>query len=261
MTDTCAAEDCDRPTLARGLCSRHYQQAKAAGRLDEVAPNPSTICEHCGEPIPKGRRWGARYCSTDCKYKAVDAARHAALVQQRAAQPRFCAWCREPLGAGRRYGTRFCSAKCSDDWNNNQKRLAMLRAKKAARRRCQVCQKPIPATRGSNSIYCSYECKKLGIRSGSPRARRNQMDHNRQYLYGITIEEFEARLASQGNRCAICRTEEWSGKGPHVDHDHATGHVRGVLCHKCNLGLGKFNDDPELLRAAIRYLEGASVPS
>lgn len=259
MNRTCLQSGCESQVIARGLCSQHYQRAKAAGILDQLAPNPSTTCEHCGQPIPKGRRWGAQYCSTDCKQNAIDAARHEALVQRRTAQPRNCAWCREPLSAAKRYGTRFCSSACSDNWNNDQKRLSMLRAKKAARRLCQVCQKPIPETRGSNAIYCSYECKKLGNRSGSPKARRDQIANNRRYLYDITMEEFEARLASQGGVCAICRTDTWTGKGPHVDHNHETGAVRGILCHKCNLGLGKFNDDPELLRAAATYLEAVRV--
>jgi predicted nucleic acid-binding Zn ribbon protein len=256
MPGICTQEDCRRSTVARGLCSQHYQWAKAAGILDQIAPNPSTTCDHCDQLIPKGRRWGARYCSTDCKQKAIDAAHHQALVAKRSTQPRNCAWCREPLAAEKRYGTRFCSSACSDSWNNDQKRLAMLRAKKAARRKCEVCGKPIPPKRSSQAIYCSYECKKLGVRSGSQRDRRKQLDYNRRYLYGISIEEFEARLASQDGRCAICRTDTWNGKGPHIDHSHETGALRGILCHKCNLGLGKFNDDPDLLRAAIRYLEG-----
>jgi len=78
----------------------------------------------------------------------------------------------------------------------------------------------------------------------------------REYLYGIKPAEFDALLDSQGGRCAICRTETAGGKGGwHVDHDHATGRIRGLLCHGCNIALGYFRDDPDRLRAAMAYLE------
>lgn len=77
----------------------------------------------------------------------------------------------------------------------------------------------------------------------------------RQYLYGITPEQYAALLAAQDGLCAICRTDAWPGKGPHVDHAHDTGRVRGILCGGCNNGLGRFADDPARLRAAAEYLE------
>lgn len=64
-------------------------------------------------------------------------------------------------------------------------------------------------------------------------------------------------LVRQGSACAACRTSDWGGKDgkPHVDHDHATGKIRGLLCANCNTGLGMFGDDPARLRAAAAYLE------
>jgi Recombination endonuclease VII len=59
----------------------------------------------------------------------------------------------------------------------------------------------------------------------------------------------------QNGTCAICGREEWEKvKVLGVDHDHKTGRVRGLLCTDCNMGLGKFKDDPALLRKAIKYL-------
>jgi RNA polymerase-binding transcription factor DksA len=247
------------------LCSSHYQQARAAGILDQLAPKAFGPCQRCGKPIPPGRRYGAKFCSMDCKQKSIDEARHEALVARRAVRERNCAWCRVPLSAEKRFGTRFCSLDCDDKWHREQKRLAMLRAKKAARRACEVCGKPIPTSRRGNAIYCSPEHKLIGNRSGSPKARRNQQSYNRQYLYGITSEEFDAMLASQGGGCAICGTTDWlsRGKGPHTDHDPDRGPtaVRGILCGTCNNGLGNFGDDPARLRAAADYLERTRVPS
>jgi hypothetical protein len=80
----------------------------------------------------------------------------------------------------------------------------------------------------------------------------------RQYLYGISPQQWEAAWLWQGGRCAICWTSEWPGKDsrPHADHDHETGRFRGILCGSCNPGLGRFRHDPARLRSAADYLEG-----
>lgn len=79
----------------------------------------------------------------------------------------------------------------------------------------------------------------------------------------MTPADYDAMLASQGGRCAICgRTDEivptQRGSGQRrrfcVDHDHDTGRVRGILCNLCNTGIGALRHDPMLLRAAIDYL-------
>lgn len=260
MKQECVLEGCHKPQLARRLCSPHYQQHKAAGTLDEVSPPPRTACEHCGQSIPKGRRWGAKFCSPECKQAAQDAEKHAALLAARAAKARVCQWCKDPLAADRRFGTRFCSQKCSDDWNNHQKALSAKRAKQAAREPCAVCGGPIPEGRNAQAIYCSPACKGSSQHSLSPKKRHTKQDYNRRYLYGLTEEAFTAMLAAQGGVCAICRTDTWErGKGnqPHVDHDPATGKIRGILCGGCNNGLGNFDHDPARLCAAADYLEKA----
>jgi hypothetical protein len=69
--------------------------------------------------------------------------------------------------------------------------------------------------------------------------------------YGITAEEADALLEGQGGVCAICKV----APAAHVDHDHATGAVRALLCFNCNGGLGQFKDAPLLLHAAAYYVQ------
>lgn len=75
-------------------------------------------------------------------------------------------------------------------------------------------------------------------------------------LYGITVEQYDERLAQQDGGCAICgRPDGGQRERPlYVDHDHATGAVRGLLCAKCNSALGYLDDDPNRLLAAAAYL-------
>jgi hypothetical protein len=70
--------------------------------------------------------------------------------------------------------------------------------------------------------------------------------------YGITVERMNQLLQSQDSRCAICRAV-FTGT-PHVDHCHQSGVVRGLLCSKCNTGLGLFQDNETRLFNAIDYL-------
>lgn len=75
--------------------------------------------------------------------------------------------------------------------------------------------------------------------------------------FGINLEEYKTLFESQNKKCAICGYEDLSVKNffPVVDHDHKSGAVRGLLCMQCNMGIGKFKDNPDLLRSAARYLE------
>lgn len=73
--------------------------------------------------------------------------------------------------------------------------------------------------------------------------------------YGITVEEYDRLLVLQEGVCAICKRPCPSGKRLAVDHSHETGEVRGLLCRKCNRGIGLFHDSLDLLKSALTYLD------
>jgi hypothetical protein len=89
--------------------------------------------------------------------------------------------------------------------------------------------------------------------------RRRGMEMFR--AYGLSDEQYMAALAGACGRCAICGEPCRSGRRLSIDHDHATGAYRGLLCDRHNRGLGYFQDSPELLRKAAAYLEASGDPS
>jgi hypothetical protein len=77
---------------------------------------------------------------------------------------------------------------------------------------------------------------------------------NLRWRFGLTQNDYDAMFTQQGGCCAICGSGP-KGKHLYIDHDHNTGAIRGLLCNYCNLGLGKFKDNPDTLRKAARYLD------
>ncbi len=71
------------------------------------------------------------------------------------------------------------------------------------------------------------------------------------------MEQYAEMFSAQGSGCAICGSTTSRGckNSFHVDHDHKTGKVRGILCQTCNTGIGSLKDDTKILRLAIQYLE------
>jgi hypothetical protein len=81
-------------------------------------------------------------------------------------------------------------------------------------------------------------------------------DRKLKATYGISYKEYKTMLEAQNGQCAICGTTSTGNrKAFHVDHDHETGEVRGLLCGNCNSGIGNLRDDIGLLKRAIQYLE------
>jgi hypothetical protein len=108
-----------------------------------------------------------------------------------------------------------------------------------------------PASKSNSSGRHSY-CKPCHNARGRETLARvgGARTYHLKRRYGISAEEADALLASQGGLCAICK----AAPAKHVDHDHATGKVRAMLCFNCNGGLGQFKDDPAVLRAAAEYV-------
>lgn len=85
--------------------------------------------------------------------------------------------------------------------------------------------------------------------------------HQRRYQlktkYKLSPEQYDKLLAGQNGHCALCDKVDYGwgrGKGLVLDHCHKTGRVRGFVCHKCNVGLSRFEDSIDLLQKAIDYL-------
>lgn len=115
---------------------------------------------------------------------------------------------------------------------------------KPQQRVCRGCGTTFTAT-GPRQWFCTTECRNLTARLTK---------------YSITRTEYNELMRAQGNGCALCggQSKGYSlGTGLHIDHCHTTGRVRGLLCGDCNTALGRFGDDPALLRRAAEYLERA----
>ena len=134
----------------------------------------------------------------------------------------------------------------------------------AAEGTCCKCGETKPAI-----AFGSFKTKRSGL---TPRCLICQRKPSGGYRsgnlrrYGLTLTRYNEMLAAQEGSCAICRTKEPGGKHPeyfNVDHDRSCcpgsrscGRcVRGLLCAKCNFGLGNFRDDIAFLRAAMEYLQ------
>jgi hypothetical protein len=177
-------------------------------------------------PLTPGNKW-CRRCETVKPLGAFAANRAAADGLQ--GQCRVCAataYRAKRVAAGAVVaplavpdGHKFCrscgTTKPKSEWSTNR------RASDGLQTRCKVC--------------------------ASAAARR---DHLRT-AYGLSLAEREEMLLAQQGVCAICLTEP----AAHVDHDHVTGAIRGLLCFRCNAALGQFGDNAVTLRRAADYLE------
>ena len=85
--------------------------------------------------------------------------------------------------------------------------------------------------------------------NATPGRKRALRDGYYRRTFGISADDFDGLLGEQGGGCAICGCVPEREASFHLDHDHVTGEVRGILCLSCNQGVGKFRDDPELLGA------------
>jgi hypothetical protein len=128
-------------------------------------------------------------------------------------------------------------------------------------RQCTNCEVEFPSRPDRPGLQCSASCRTAArnrlVGTGLPAievARRNKRLKN----YGLSHEDYLSLWEKQNGACAICRMDLVHGgrqlNSCHVDHDHKTGVVRGLLCPSCNHGLGKFRDNSELLRSAAVYL-------
>ena len=132
-------------------------------------------------------------------------------------------------------------------------------------RKCSTCQIVKPSSEyhswtGSKNrtVARCKECVRAADRKRytGRRARMTEWQrwHQRKKKFGLTKEAFNALLSCQDGKCAICKRPLGDEFGCHVDHCHATGKTRGLLCFWCNPGLGQFEDNPERLEAAAAYL-------
>ena len=128
---------------------------------------------------------------------------------------------------------------------------------------CRMCKHEKPFTDFTpnkvNKDGRGPYCKPCGAEYQRRRRKPNDgFAAHIKHRYGLSYEDYLAMLDRQNGRCAICGTHEYTTSNKarlHVDHDHTTGTVRGLLCHNCNLVLGNAKDSRFVLESAIRYLE------
>lgn len=228
----CAVEGCDKTNNAsRGMCHKHYWRQRKFGdagipvlreRKVPGKPAPECLITGCENPR-KVRDW---------------------------CQPHYNQWNRNPASLGE--PIKVYGKTTARDASGNK--------------HCRTCGewKPEQAFASSSGKVDGLQarCRECSARIYRGRAEIVR-DKMREQRFGINRQAFDLLLSSQGGACAICLSPEPGGSYWCVDHDHACcpssdktcGQcVRGILCGRCNSGIGHLRDDIAILQASIDYL-------
>lgn len=218
MPEKCHVHNCTQPVVANGLCRKHYMRVKRHGDVERSRSDD----------------WG-----------------------KREKHPAYSAWCNL-----RRYHRLELQKTWLDDF------WAFVKDVPEKPEKSQAARPDSTQPWGKDNFYwkekrVSSENRKEYMREWHCKSRLANadyyMDSDLRKKYGITLEWYREQLSKQSNVCAICKQPEKAvirGKviSMPVDHCHKTGKPRGLLCTKCNRGLGLFSDNVDVLKAAIQYL-------
>jgi hypothetical protein len=218
---TCELDECDSPRHGLEWCKRHYNRWRRTGN-------------------PRGRQAE--------REAQQEAAQH--ITTDDGTVIKRCRVCKErrPLDQFGPDGRTFdgLSSRCRECRNVYMRENARNRTESD------------PAFREKRAAY--WQTHREG--QTDQWARKRNRAYKLKAYYGMTVEQYDELLATQDGRCAICRQTQDEAdtrkRNLSVDHCHDSGAIRGLLCESCNIGLGKFRDDPELLEAALNYLTRAA---
>ena len=197
-----------------------------------------TTCLECGVVTRRSPCFADRkFCDRRCATRHNNRLKRKRVIQS-------CGQCGDDFESLTCQQQKFCSKSCADQGRRVLTPLV-----------CEWCGKGYERhpSRATQSKYCSHVCKE---QAGAERRASREM----------TEDEYHRRLAAQGGVCAICSNPEvqrhHTGKVIKLtrDHDHASGVWRGLLCRRCNMALGMFDDDPVRLLRAADYVLSGGVP-
>ena len=172
---------------------------------------------------------------------------------------------------------QYCIMRCTKcDIELNDENHIFKSSKKNGRKICDSCLrekykeyyiKNYEKERVRKKQYYIKNKEKLLAYSKEYRAKHieEKKDYNLRRAFGIGLDDVQKMLELQKYKCKICGGElelifgGRNKKSPHLDHDHLTGKVRGILCHSCNLVLGFAYDNSEILERAVEYLNSYKI--
>lgn len=272
----CSEVGCGNPVFARGICRKHYEQE----RLATAAPCSFSGCQNksyrgdlCAEHYRAKQKSSRPTCTvpgcTDpqktlksglCERHLFRFSRHGTVEQ-----PRQADWgAREshPLYQSYHWHRRKPDGMCKE-WSDDFWLFVGTVGSKPDGHTLRKTNQTKPIGPGNWYWKESTPSKDAAAWQRAYRARHPERVKNTDLkkLYGITLQDYQLMAEAQNHRCAICGELE-TGVDKHgvprrmpVDHCHATGKIRELLCSACNKALGGFRDRPDLLRKAAEYIE------
>lgn len=229
----CTIPGCGKKLLARGLCEPHYRK-ELRGGMPRKKQRYTGECSADGCTEPDHARG---LCSTHYG------------MWRRTGDPNAP---HQRIGGGRTCTVQDCGERANADGlcsvhYRRQKRTGSTGAafERATERACHYCTEAFSSPNLSK-LYCSEECARTGKSLREAFAR-----------YGITMQQYRTLWLRQNGVCAICGQPERSERNRllTIDHDHVSGHVRGLLCSHCNRAIGLLQDDPKVIRSAADYVQ------